>query len=133
MSIDEDILELVKQWLIKAEHDLGTIEREFQENQRESYTDIICFHAQQAIEKYLKAYLIFNKTNFSKTHNLEILKELSIKIDKNFNNLELGKLNDYAIDIRYADDFYMPTLKEAEEAYDLALKAKEFILPKIII
>jgi HEPN domain-containing protein len=37
------------------------------------FPDIVCFHAQQAAEKYLKAYLVFLEQDFPKTHALEDL------------------------------------------------------------
>ncbi|MBN1113901.1 MAG: HEPN domain-containing protein [Oligoflexia bacterium] len=44
---------------------------------------------------------------------------------------EADKLTDYAVEIRYPDDWYEPGLDEARQAYDTALKAKDFILRKI--
>ena len=35
--------------------------------------DIICFHLQQFIEKYLKAFLIYNNFEPKKIHNLSLL------------------------------------------------------------
>lgn len=49
-----------KDWLEKAEHDLEDAKKLLQNG---GYTDTICFHAQQAVEKYLKAYLIYKKIN----------------------------------------------------------------------
>ncbi len=56
--------ELIKEWIHKAEHDLGMAELAL-ENKPE-YTDSICFHCQQAVEKYLKAYLVFLDVRFEK-------------------------------------------------------------------
>lgn len=39
----------------------------------EVFPDIVCVHAQQAAEKYLKAYLVFLNLDFPKTHALEDL------------------------------------------------------------
>ena len=36
-------------------------------------------------------------------------------------------LTDYAVDLRYPDNFYMPTLEEAKEAYLDALKVKKYV------
>jgi len=46
---------LIKEWLRKAEHDMGMADLAI--NNKPEYTDSICFHCQQAAEKYLKAYL----------------------------------------------------------------------------
>ena len=48
----------VKQWLIKADNDLTIAGRDLKTD--DPVTDAICFHAQQAAEKYLKAYLVYN-------------------------------------------------------------------------
>ena len=41
------------------------------------------------------------------------------------------KLEDYAVEIRYPDDWYYPTVMEAKEAYEIAKKVKEFVLNKV--
>lgn len=46
-------IDLVKNWLEKARRDLVTAQNGFA--YAETFTDIICFHAQQAGEKYIKA------------------------------------------------------------------------------
>lgn len=50
--------ETVKLWLVKADHDLKTAKDELATD--DPATDAVCFHAQQFVEKYLKAYLVFN-------------------------------------------------------------------------
>lgn len=60
--------EQVKNWIIKAENDLKTGKDEMAtENPT---TDTICFHMQQCVEKYLKAYLVSHQKFFRKTHNI---------------------------------------------------------------
>lgn len=36
----------------------------------EDITEIVCFHCQQAVEKYLKALLLSNNEDIQKTHNI---------------------------------------------------------------
>lgn len=50
---DED---LIRAWVLKAEHDLLNIENNLAA--REIPWDTVCFHAQQCAEKYLKALLV---------------------------------------------------------------------------
>jgi len=66
------IPEAASGWIRKAENDLKIAKDErLTEN---STTDMICFHAQQCVEKYLKAYLIAKGISFRKTHDItEIL------------------------------------------------------------
>jgi HEPN domain-containing protein len=56
--------ELIKNWIAKAESDLKTAEDEL--STEKPATDTICFHAQQCVEKYLKAYLIHIKNDLGK-------------------------------------------------------------------
>jgi HEPN domain-containing protein len=121
----------VEQWIILAEGDLKTAEDEL--SMSEPFTNSICFHAQQLVEKYLKAYLTFYGKPFRKTHDLTELINECIEFNKDFQNLfelDVDKLTQYSIDSRYPDDFYIPSLDEAKEAINLAKEAKTFIIKK---
>ncbi len=48
--------ELIKEWVLKAEEDYLTVEELYKMHARR-FAAIICFHAQQCAEKYLKALL----------------------------------------------------------------------------
>jgi HEPN domain-containing protein len=52
-------LEIIRLWIEKGDHDLGTAE--IVNQHIPEYMDTIAFHCQQAVEKYLKAFLIFHK------------------------------------------------------------------------
>jgi len=54
--------DLVRGWLEKARRDLATAQSQLRV--AEPPADIICFHAQQAAEKYLKAYLVWRGIEF---------------------------------------------------------------------
>ena len=58
----------IKQWIIKGDHDLGTAKVIYLNIPE--YLDTITFHCQQAVKKYLKAYLIFQSTEFRLLHDL---------------------------------------------------------------
>ncbi len=66
--MSEKTIEIVKQWIIKGDHDLGTAKVTFLHIPE--YLDTITFHCQQAVEKYFKAYLIYNSVQFRFTHDL---------------------------------------------------------------
>lgn len=128
--MDEKLSTLVKLWFLKADHDLGAIENEF--NSDNPITDIICFHAQQAAEKYLKSFLVFNQIPFSNTHDLGKLINICTKKDSDFLTLKPAiLLSEYAVELRYPDDFYIPEIEEAKEAFDVAKKVKTFVIQKI--
>ena len=61
----------LNQWMEKAEHDL--IAAKLIIEHQPTILDIACFHCQQAVEKYLKTFLVFKKEEFPRTHNLDLL------------------------------------------------------------
>jgi len=125
--------ELIKSWLEKAEKDLLTAKHEL--SFPDAVIESICFHCQQAVEKFLKAYLIFLNISFTKTHEIGELITKCEKKDKQISKLkeEADKLTDYAIDVRYPEEPSEPALGEANEAFQIAKKIKDFILSKITL
>lgn len=66
--MEELVKELVKNWLARGNNDLKTAKDEM--NTENPATDTICFHSQQCVEKYLKAYLVSHQKHFRKIHNI---------------------------------------------------------------
>jgi len=131
MNRNEIIKELVRKWINKADKDLLSAEREMSfEN---PVTETICFHYQQAVEKYLKAFLLCHQIYFTKTHKIIDLLELCAIVDPSFKDelKDADNLTDYAVEVRYPDVWLEPGFKEAEEALEIAKKAKKSILGKI--
>lgn len=122
--------DLVRGWLEKAGRDLKVAQRELSTS--EPLTDIMCFHAQQAAEKYLKAYLLWNGFDFPKTHALEQLVLLASQQDSEFFNLkdEVVALTPYAVETRYPE-FEEPLVEDAKEAVRIAEKVKDMVLRKL--
>jgi HEPN domain-containing protein len=69
MSASADVIALVRQWVAKAEEDLRTAEHTLTLKRRCPFATV-CFHAQQCIEKYLKALLASLSIDFPKIHDL---------------------------------------------------------------
>ena len=72
----------IKQWIEKADHDLGSAKIIYLH--LPEYFDTITFHCQQAVEKYLKSILIFYHIDFLRSHDLIYLLDLlsgKIEID----------------------------------------------------
>lgn len=129
--MEQFLIELVSKWLLKAENDIKTIQCLLE---NDPITDSICFHAQQAAEKYLKAYLVSQEQTLPKTHDINTLLKQCIVIDKDFLNLSNAViLTDYAVELRYPDDYYIPDLEEAIEAITIAKNIKTLVLSKINI
>ncbi len=95
----------VKEWVQKAEEDFNIVERESRVRKHPSFNGI-CFHAQQCIEKLMKAWLIKKKKLPSKTHDLLILNELLIEngLLLNCSRDELRELSIGAVIFRYPGD-----------------------------
>ena len=131
MDKNNIIDKLVHQWIKIAERDMLTSQRELEIVP--NVTDIICFHCQQAVEKYLKAFLTKHQIEFPKTHSIMTLINLCSGIDSSFKEklLKADLLTDYAVEIRYPDEWYEPTIEEARNAYELAKEVKEFVLEKL--
>jgi Uncharacterized conserved protein related to C-terminal domain of eukaryotic chaperone, SACSIN len=123
--------ETIKKWILKAENDLKIAKDEMlTENPA---TDAICFHAQQCVEKYLKAYLISKDKEIIKTHDILFLIKQCLLIDNEFNyllELNADSLTSYAVEIRYPEEFYFPSFEEAKEAIEICEKVKQFIINK---
>ena len=60
------------EWIEKADGDFSTALREYRARKNRNH-DAVCFHAQQCIEKYFKAFLQKQQIPFSKTHDLVML------------------------------------------------------------
>ena len=120
-----------KKWLLKANNDLKAATSLLKMPSGEIVTEAVCFHAQQAAEKYLKAFLVTHDIDFGKTHNLEFLVELCASQDRDFRQFNVGNLTSYAVEVRYPDEFYTPTLTEAKESVKIARQVKRFVLKKL--
>ena len=72
-------LEIVSQWVEKAEHDLRNAEHTLT-LQEDCPFDTVCYHAQQCAEKYLKAFLISKSQDFPRTHDLRLLLQLALAV-----------------------------------------------------
>src|SRR5271165_913992 len=73
-------LDLVSGWLRKARSDLLAMRASAQAGS----LDAACFHAQQAAEKHLKAYLVEQDRDIPHTHNLYKLIALCREVDPSF-------------------------------------------------
>lgn len=93
--------EITGEWIKKAEGDFKVARREFRH--RYGVDDIACFHAQQCVEKYLKAILAERGSRIPRTHDLEKLLKLcetSVPALKKHSG-SLAALSQFSIATRY--------------------------------
>jgi len=64
----------IRLWIEKAEQDF--VSAGILSKRRAKLNDVVCFHSQQCVEKYLKALLIHHRVRFPKTHDLTELLNL---------------------------------------------------------
>ena len=119
--------EVVREWLQKAEEDYNTVVK--LEPAETPY--VICFHCQQCIEKYLKAFLTARGKIPPPTHNLIRLNSTATEYEKSLDAIYdfLEELNPYSVAIRYPG--MSVTSEDAERAIEimnnLRLRLKDLI------
>lgn len=118
----------VRGWVRKAESDL-TAMRSCMDG---GALDAACFHAQQAAEKLLKAYLTAFDVRFPFVHNLEQLVDICASRDSRFNEVREAaqRLTPYAVELRYDDDFW-PSAEIAQRATRNAGTIKDFLMARL--
>ncbi|MCD6500746.1 HEPN domain-containing protein [bacterium] len=122
---------LFQEWIIKAQNDLRAAEILYREK---GPSDTLCFHCHQAVEKYLKGFLVFNRKRFPKVHDLMFLMNLCKEIDRDFQQLkdDLITLNKYYIESRYPPEIRVYSRQECKKILSLAEKLTQLIANKII-
>jgi len=117
--------ELIREWMQKAEQDVTSAR--FLLNMRPQPLEVIGFHAQQAVEKSLKAVLVHAGITPPRTHDLVSLhnmcaQQAQIHLDR----IDVcARLTPYAVDHRYPVESTLSVseiltdLENAEELYRL--------------
>lgn len=90
------------EWIEKAEGDFRMMERESRVRKNPNY-DGLCFHAQQCVEKYVKARLVEADLGFPKIHDLVALLDLVLPVEPLWESFRehLSFLTDSAVNYRY--------------------------------
>lgn len=109
-----------EEWLKHARSDLKVAR--ISEGQEEIFPEQVCFHAQQAAEKAIKAVFLANKIDFPFVHEIKILHDIlenaGVIIPGNVR--DSSKLTPYASETRYPGDFRDIDAKEVAEAIQIA-------------
>jgi HEPN domain-containing protein len=121
----------VENWILFAENDLSAAEAMLKDYNH--LTNIIVFHCQQSVEKYMKAFLIENDVPLVKTHDLIKLNKMIKKIkDLDIDENKLDVINEVYTESRYPFDLGMlpdgmPTVEQAKEFVEYAKEIKTII------
>lgn len=111
-------------WAAKAQSDLTAARRLLAAG---GPYDTVCFHAQPAAEKYLKALLAFHETQIPRTHNLEELQDIASNLSRTGLDFDLAELTPYAVEMRYDFEFW-PDVETASAAVDAASAVQSAVL-----
>lgn len=126
----KDKREYVQNLLLRANNDLAAARHLL--TAETPATDVICFHCQQTVEKFLKAWLYWHDVSAPRTHSLAELLNLCQRLDAGFAKMgDVEMLTPYAVETRYADDFYQPSTEEALKAVELAGEAARLIMDSL--
>jgi len=91
------------------------------------------FHAQQAAEKFIKAFLVRHQIEFPKTHDIVLLRQLVTRVDPELAKklLAVDALTPYGVEFRYPGDLPSVSREEGEKAVRLAEQARELTIDSL--
>lgn len=133
MQGNEKKTTVARKRVVKAESDLKTAAYILKIG-KGCPTDTVCFHAQQCVEKYLKAFLVSKDIDFPKTHDIgRLVTLLPENIWLRLSIEEQRRLTSYATVMRYPGDYEAILLEEVQQSVRVArrvLKELRTLLPK---
>ena len=125
--LNENVLKKIIQWITFANEDLQFAQHGLTITKKPPHR-LIAFHAQQSVEKYLKAFLVFKNVDFPHTHNISRLLELCSKYNTWSTDLKDAKqLTAFAISSRYPGEDEEVTRDEAVKAVFIAANVREVV------
>ncbi len=115
-------------WLDKADRDLRTAQLVIGDDP--PMPDLGCYHAQQAVEKWLKALLVARRRAFRPVHDLVYLTQLCAQEEPAFAELipAADQLNEFAVGVRYPEGGQDPTESDAERSFQQATRFRDLVL-----
>ena len=127
---EEEIRLLVGEWIKKADLDFKTVVRLSAEGE---FRDVVCFHAQQATEKYLKAHLTRHQIEFPKTHIIRRLLILLESVEPAMVDAldDANWLSPFGAEIRYPGDRAEALPGEEMRARQLAQKVRDTVMAEL--
>jgi len=122
----DDVARVAGEWAEKAENDLRNAVHTLK-LKKNCPTDTVCFHAQQCVEKYLKALLVQEGVDFPKIHDIEkIVALLPHEVAVPLAADEQARLTVYATATRYPGSAGIP-IAEARKAVAAAKRVRRAV------
>lgn len=128
----DNYLKLALEWIQNADEDWQFAEVGFAET---NFYSKVCFHCQQAAEKYLKGYLTSRGVKPEPIHDLVKLLKQASRVNKDFNQFAgiVVLLNRYAVTARYPEEWPSSISREdAKTAIDYVQQIGLFVKEKLI-
>ena len=127
MPVNPEVVE----WINKAEEDYQGV-LALMRQRAHPLPSLVCFHAQQCVEKYLKATLLFHRQTFPKTHDLIELYDLCLVIlpELNIPFETISILSPYSVEARYPG--MANTLDQAREAAEAMKQVRDFLRERLM-
>ena len=124
---EKELRQKVLQWLVYAEEDLRLARHGLTLKSNCPYR-LIAYHAQQCVEKHLKAYLVHQSIDFPYTHNIARLLELCAEHAPWAENLtDAEELTPFAITARYPGEDEEVSRTEATRAIEIAERVRKVV------
>lgn len=123
--------DLVRYWLYHVEVDLRCAEVDLAA--APPLTLDACFHCQQAVEKALKAFLVYRDVEFETSHLIAYLLDLCAGQEPLFEELRASAvpLTVYASRLRYPLFDLRVSLERAGQDLDVARRVRQFVLDRL--
>ncbi|MBI5473150.1 MAG: HEPN domain-containing protein [Ignavibacteriae bacterium] len=124
---EDPILNKVKKWLAFADEDLQYARHGLAIQNNPPYR-LIAYHAQQCVEKHLKAYLVFHKCDFPYSHNISNLLDICSRFATWTEQIrDAEELTPFAITTRYPGEDDDVSLEEASKAIQIAERVRQVV------
>ena len=121
--MDEAFIKQAREWFERGQRDIETAQLLYDNR---GYADSIAYHIQQALEKYLKGYLVLHGMRAPRIHELDAILSRILVFDRNLVDfLDLcEKASRYYIEARYppgppVDYEYKEIKRDLDNAWEL--------------
>ena len=123
--------DFVQQWLDRARKNLTGGELLLKEA-FEDYENV-GFQAQQAAERFIKAFLVRHQIEFPKTHDIALLRQLVAHVNPELSEklVRADTLTPYGVEFPYPEDFLSVSRNEAEKALRLAEQTRDLLIASL--